>query len=255
MNNKVISSLREVLLHLHRFDFILQVGLGRGQNDENKIDLLVGYGDGAGDIELYLSQVKTALKDQWLDAKLSISDDAVRFDLGTSSGGIAVCDSAKLAEQIKEWTGGKNLSGRHRPWVIGYWLPEALCGDLVTAEVLHDAKATYAEIKDIVVPYPERLSQAIRAFCAGEIRQKLDILGRLSGKDRAIESAICFSDIGAAMVRLAFARSRCYLRGFRSLAEQAEFLQPPDFTLYELTSKLLQEKEAAYILEEIRRQL
>jgi len=253
MNNKIISDLREILLRLHRFDFILRVGLERERNDESKIDLLVGCG--VGDVEHYLSQVQTLLEGRWPDAKLSISDDAVRFDLGTSSGGIAVCESAKLVEQIKEWIGGKNLAGQHRPWAVGYWLPEALCGDLATAEVLHDVKGTYPEIKNLVVPYPERLSQAIAATCVNEVRQKSDTLGRLSQKDRTIESALCLSDIGAAVVRLAFARSRRYLRGFRLLAEQAAFLRPSDFTLYELASKLLQEEEATHILEEIRRQL
>lgn len=251
MNNKIVPDLREILLQLHRFDFILRVGLGREQNDENKIDLLAGYGE--GDVEYYLPQVKNALKDRWPDAKLSISDDAVRFDLGTSSGGVAVCDSVKLVEQIKEWIGGKNLAGQHRPWAIGYWLPEALCGDLATAEVMHDTKGAYAEIENLVVPYPERLSQVIMIFCTDEVRQKVDKLGRLFEENRTIESTICLSDIGVAVVRLAFARSQCYLRGFRSLAEQAASLQPSDFALYELASKLLQEKKAVHILEEIRK--
>jgi len=255
MNSKIVFDLRNILLRLHRFDLVLRVGLERERNDESKIDLLVGYGEEDEDVEHYLSQVQTLLEGRWPDAKLSISDDAVRFDLGTSSGGVAICDSVKLTEQIKEWIGGKNLSGQHRAWAIGYWLPEALCGDLATAEVLYDAKAIYVEIKNLVVPYPELLSRSIITLCVDEIRQKVDKLGRLFEKDRTIEAALCFSDIGAAVVRLAFARSRCYLRGFRSLAEQAAFLQPSDFTLYELASKLLHEKEAIHILEEIRRQL
>lgn len=253
MNNKTVSDLREILLRLHRPDFILRVGLEREQNDENKIDILVGYGE--WNVERYLSQIKTSLEDQWPDAKLSISDDTVRFDLGVSSGGVAVCDSTKLVEQIKDWLDGKNLAGQHRSWAVGYWLPEALCGDLATAEILHDSEGTYSGIKNLVVPYPECLSQAIAATCVSEIRQKLDTLGRLSQKDRAIEFDLCLSDIGAAVVRLAFAKSRRYLRGFRSLARQAAFLQPLDLTLYELASRLLHEKGATHILEEIRRQL
>ncbi len=253
MNNKTVSDLQGILLRLHRSDFILRVGLEREQNDENKIDLLAGYGE--GNAERHLSQIKTSLEGQWPDANLSISDDAVRFDLGISSGGIAVCDSTKLVERIKEWIDGKNLAGQHRPWAVGYWLPEALCEDLATAEVLYDAKGTYQEIKNLVVPYPECLSQAIAATCVSEIRQKSDILSRLSQKDRAIEFDLCLSDIGAAVVRFAFAKSRRYLRGFRSLARQAVFLQPSDFALYELASRLLHEEGTTHILEEIRRQL
>lgn len=253
MNSKVVSDLRDVLLQLRQLDFILQVGLERGQNDENKIDLLVGYGGGSA--ELHLSQIKTSLEGQWPDANLSIFDDAVRFDLGVSSGGVAVCDSTKLVERIKEWLDGKNLAGQHRHWAIGYWLPEALCGDLATARVLHDAEAAYAEIKNLVVPYPEPLSRAISAFCIDEVRQKEEKLGWMSEKNGTIGFALCLSDIGAAVVRLAFARSRRYLRGFRSLAEQAMLLQPSDFALYELASKLLHKEGTTHILEKIRRQL
>lgn len=253
MNNKTVSDLRGILLRLYRLDFILRVGLEREQNDENKIDLLVGHGE--GDAKRYLSQIQTLLEGQWSDANLSISDDAVRFDLSISSGGIAVYDSAKITKQIKEWIEGENLAGQHRSWAVGYWLPEALCGDLATAEVLHDAKGTYSEIKNLVVPYPKRLSQAIAATCVNEIRQKSDTLDRLFQKGRTVESALCLSDVGAAVVRLAFARSQCYLRGFHSLAEQAMFLQSSDFALYEIASRLLHEQGTTHILEEIRRQL
>lgn len=253
MNNKTVSDLRDILLRLRQLEFILKVGLERCWNDESKIDLLVGCKE--RDIKHCFSQIQASLRDQWLNARLFVSDDAVRFDLGSSTGGVAVCDSIKLVEQIKEWTRGENLVGQHRPWTIGCWLPEALCGDLATAEVLHDANGIYAEMKSLIVPYPERLSQAIAATCVNEVRQKSDTLGRLSQKDRTIESALCLSDIGAAVVRLAFARSRRYLRGFRSLAQQAAFLQPSDFALYELASRLLYEEGTTHILEEIRRQL
>lgn len=253
MSDKSVSDLRDTLLQLRQLYFILRVGLERKQKDKNKIDLLVGCGE--EDIKCYLSQIQTLLENQWPDANLSISDDAVRFDLGIISGGIAVCDSTKLVEQIKKWIDGKNLSGQHRSWVVGYWLPEALCGDLATAEVLHDVKSVYPAIKSLVIPYPERLSQAIVAICVDEVRQKLATLGGLSQDDRTIEFALCLSDIGAAVVRLAFARSRRYLRGFRLLARQAVFLQPSDFALYELASRLLHEGGTTYILEKIRRQL
>lgn len=253
MSNKTVSDLREILLRLRRPDFILRVGLEREQNDENNIDLLVGYDE--GDAERYLSQIQTLLESQWPDANLSISDDAVRFDLGISSGGVALCDSTRLVGQIKEWIDGKNLAGQHRAWAVGYWLPEALCGDLATAKVLHAAGGSYPEIRNLVVPYPEGLSQAIMARCVSEIRQKSDVLFRLSQKNRMIELALCLSDISAAVIRFAFARSRRYLRGFHSLARQAAFLQSLDFVLYELASKLLHEQETTRTLEKIRRQL
>lgn len=253
MNNKTVSELQGILSRLHRLNFILWVGLERGQENENKIDLLTGYSE--GNTERHLSQIITLLEIQWPDANLSISDDAVRFDLGISSGGIAVCDSTKLVEQINKWIDGKNLAGQHRPWAVGYWLPEALCGDLATAEVLYDTEKAYSGIKNLVVPYPERLSQAIVATCVNEVRQKSDTLGCLSQKDKTIEFSFCLSDISTAVIRLAFARSRCYLRGFHSLARQATFLRPPDSALYELASRLLYEEGTTHILEEIRKQV
>jgi hypothetical protein len=254
MNDKVVSELRRTLFHLQGLDFILRVGLARdARRDESKIDLLVGCDN--GEIQAYSSKIRALLKDLWPEVILSVSDDSVRFNVAASSGGIAICDSTKLVHQVKEWANGENLNGQHRSWVIGYWLPEALCGDLATAKSLYDAKSIYAEIRNLIVPYPSSLSQAIVSICADEIRQKLAKFNRLIKEGEPIESALCLSDIGAATVRLAFARSHCYLRGFQSLADQTTSLQPSDLALYELALHLLQEKEMKRTLNEIRRQL
>lgn len=254
MKNKVVSGLRCALLRLRGLDFILRVGLARDAgHDESKIDLLIGCEK--GDIQIYSPKIQARLKDRWPKIVLSVSDDSVRFDLGANSGGIAVYNSTKLVQQVKEWVNGENLNGQHRPWAIGYWLPEALCGDFATAESLCDAKGIYAEIRKLVVPYPLSLSQAVVGICTDEIRLKLAGFDLLIKESRPFESVLCLSDIGAATVRLAFARARCYLRGFRSLAEQAAFLQPSDFALYKLAFKLLREKKARRTLDEIRKQL
>lgn len=254
MKNKAISGLRRTLLRLHGLDFILRVGLARDawHDDKSKIDLLIGYEE--GNIRLYSPKIQALLKDSWPKGVLSVSDDSVRFDFGKSSCGIAVCNSRKLIQSVKEWINGENLNGQHRPWAIGYWLPEALYGDLATAESLYDAKGIYTKIKKLVVPYPPSLSQGIVNICTDEIRQKLTGFDLLTKGNWPFESSLRLSDIGAATVRLAFARSRCYLRGFRSLAEQAASLQPPDFALYELASNLLQEEKTRRTLDEIRNQ-
>ena len=255
MKNNITHKLYSTLHRLDKIDFILRVGLERdaGHDDESKIDLLVGCERGG--IQSHSSKIKTLLKDRWPEVRMTVSDDNVRFGFSASSGGIAVYDSTNLVHQVKDWVNGENLNGQHRPWAIGHWLPEALCGDLATAESLYDAKGIYAETKKLVVPYPSSLSYAIVSICADEIRQKLVKFNRLAKENRPIESTLCLSDIGAAIVRLVFARNRCYLRGFQSLAEQAASLQPSDFALCELVLNLFRKKGTEHTLNEIRKQL
>jgi hypothetical protein len=171
------------------------------------------------------------------------------------SGGVAVCDSAKIVGQIEGWIEGRNLGGQPRPWAIGYWLPEALCGDLATADILYDVGGTGVEIMKKVTPYPDSLSKNITEWCSDEIRQKLSLFERLIGDEKLIAHGLCLSDITASLVRLAFARSRKYLRGFRSLDEQTKILEPSDYSVYQLALELSQRKGLAETIEKIQRLL
>lgn len=234
-NNRLVSELRQALRDLKGLEILLQVGLKKS-SDKGKISLLAGCVE--GEIVKYASPVKALLWKRWPAISLVICDDSIRFDLSAGKGGVAICDSTSLVRQLKEWTQGKNLGGQHRPWAVGYWLPEALCGDLATAKVLYDAEGIGVQIRKLVVPYSTALSQAIVAWCVDEIRQKLKKAKRLLEQDAPIELGLFLSDLAASMVRLAFARSRIYLRGFGSLGEQAKILRSSDMLIYELALKL-----------------
>ena len=182
-------------------------------------------------------------------------DDSVRFETLMGTGGVAVCDSSKLVRLIDDWIEGRNLDGQHRPWATGYWIPEALCGDLATAETLHDATGIGVQIRKLVAPYPDSLSKNIIKWCSEEIRQKLSLLERLIGDEQSIEFGLCLSDITASMVRLAFARSRKYLRGFRSLDEQTKLLESSDYPVYQLALELSQRERVEDTIGKIRRLL
>jgi len=248
-NKKIISSLYRVLQDLRGLEMLVCVGLKKNLTDGH-IDLLAGCN--GGDIYKYATLIEALLKGRWPSGNFSVCDDSVRFNLSTISGGIAICDPTLLARQIKEWTEGKNLGGQHRSWAIGYWLPEALCGDLATAEILYDATGICAQIRELIVPYPASLSHAIIDLCVDEIRQKIRILERLSEKDNPIELGLCISDLAASMMRFAFARSRRYFRGFKSLDEQARFLRSSDMPIYELALKLSKRKRTGNLIGEIK---
>lgn len=248
----VISQLSQALFPLRGMNMLLHVGQGR-DSPKGKIDLLAGCVD--GDIRQYSSEIESLLRGWQLSGSFYVCDDSVRFETPMGSGGVAVCDSAKLVGQIEDWIEGRNLGGQHRPWATGYWLPEALCGDLATAEVLHDVEGIGVRIIQLVTPYPDSLSRNIIEWCSEEIRQKLSTLERLIGNERSIELELCLSDITASMVRLAFARSRKYLRGFRSLDEQTTLLESSDYSVYQLALELSQREGLAETMEKIRRSL
>lgn len=251
-NNNIVPELAHVLRDLQGLEMLLHVGLKRN-SAKGKIDLLAGCN--GGDIYKYASPVEALLKDRWPTGNFFVCDDSVRFDLPTGTGGVAICNSTLLVRQIEEWIEGKNLGGQHRPWATGYWLPEALCGDLATAEILHDAKNIGVRIRELVVPYPQSLSRSIVDLCVDEIKQKLQTLKRLIEKNSPIELGFCISDLTASMIRLAFARSSRYFRGFRSLDEQVKLLRSSDMPIYELALELSKRKRVRNLIGKIEKLL
>ena len=165
-----------------------------------------------------------------------------------------VCLRALVASRfaIRPYSLSRNLGGQHRPWATGYWLPEALCGDLATAETLYDVTDTSVRLKELLVPYPVSLSKSIIDLCTDEIRQKLSTLEKLH-ENATIERGLCLSDVTASVVRLAFARSRKYFRGFRSLEQQAKLLRSSDCVLYKLALKLSTREQVENVVSEIER--
>lgn len=251
MKNSLVSNLTHVLCELQGMRVLLHVGLKRN-SPKGKIDLLAGCDDGG--IEKYSPLIKALLEDRWPTGNFFVCDDSVRFDLPTGSGGVAVCDAALLVRQVEGWIEGKNLGGQHRPWATGYWLPEALCRDLATAKTLYDVTDIGVRLRELLIPYPVSLSESIVELCTDEIRQKLSMLEKLH-ENATIERELCLSDVTASMVRLAFARSRRYFRGFRSLEQQAKLLGFSDMLIYELALKLSKRERVADVVSEIKRLL
>jgi hypothetical protein len=194
------------------------------------------------------------LRQRWPDGNFSVCDDSVRFNLPSDTGGIAVCDAALLVRQVEGWIEGENLGGQHRPWATGYWLPEALCGDLATAETLYDITDTSERLRELLIPYPTSLSRNIIELCTEEIRQKLSMLEKLHS-NATIERELCLSDVTAAMIRLAFARSRQYCRGFRSLERQAILLRSSDRPIFEIALELSKRKRVKNLMGKIEKLL
>lgn len=236
---QIVSELSHALRNLQGMEMLLLVGLNRNL-PKDSVDLLAGC-DG-GDIYKYSPTIKSLLKESWPNGNFSVCDDSIRFELSAGRGGVAVCNSSVLVGQIQEWIGGKGLGGQHRPWATGYWVPEALCGDLATAEFLYDPKRIHAQIKELIIPYPLSLSRAISELCVEEIKQKLNTLEKIHESSNSIEFNLCLSDITASLIRFAFARSHCYFRGFRSLVDQAHLLKSSSLPVYETALRLSQFK-------------
>lgn len=251
MKSSTISDLTHLLREMQGMKVLLHVGLKRNST-KGKIDLLAGCDEGR--IETYSPIIESLLRKRWPDGNFFVCDDSVRFDLPASTGGVAVCDAALLVRQVEEWIGGKNLGGQHRSWATGYWLPEALCGDLATAETLYDVTDISDRLRELLVPYPTSLSKKIAKLCTEEIRQKLATLEGLH-EDADIERELCLSDVTAAMIRLAFARSRQYCRGFRSLEQQAILLRSSDRPIFKIALELSKRKRVKNLMGKIEKLL
>ena len=233
--SQIVSELSHALRNLQGIEMLLLVGLNRNL-PKDRVDLLVGCG--GGDIYKYGPTIESLLKDCWSNGNFFVCDDSVRFELPTCGGGVAVCDSSLLVGQIQKWIGGKELCGQHRSWATGYWVPEALCGDLATAESLHDPKRIHSQIKKLIIPYPLSFSQAISELCVEEIKQKLNTLVKLHEGGESVGINLCLSDITALLVRFAFAPCRRSFCGFRSLTDQAHLFESSNLPIYKLALHL-----------------
>lgn len=247
----LVSELTHVLRELRGMKVLLLVGLKR-DSSKGKIDLLAGCHEGR--IEIYSAPIDSLLRQRWPDGNFFVCDDSVRFNLPSGTGGIAVCDAALLVRQVEGWIEGENLGGQHRPWATGYWLPEALCGDLATAETLYDVTDISDRLRELLIPYPTSLSRNIIELCTEEIRQKLSMLEKLHA-NATIERELCLSDVTAAMIRLAFARSCQYFRGFRSLERQAILLRSSDRPIFEIALELSKRKGVKNLMGKIEKLL
>lgn len=247
----LVSKLTHVLRELRGMKVLLHVGLKRSSS-KGEIDLLVGCHEGR--IETYSTPIDSLLRQRWPDGNFFVCDDSVRFNLPLGTGGIAVCDAVLLVRQVEGWIEGENLGGQHRPWATGYWLPEALCGDLATAETLYDITDTSERLRELLIPYPTSLSRNIIELCTEEIRQKLSMLEKLHS-NATIERELCLSDVTAAMIRLAFARSCQYFRGFRSFERQAILLRSSDRPIFEIALELSKRKRVKNLMGKIEKLL
>ena len=70
-----------------------------------------------------------------------------------------------------------------------------------------------------------------------------------------IERELCLSDVTAAMIRLAFARSCQYFRGFRSLERQAVLLRSSDRPIFEIALELSKRKSVKNLMGKIEKLL
>ena len=84
---------------------------------------------------------------------------------------------------------------------------------------------------------------------------QFSLFERLTRNEASIEFELCLSDVTALLVRLAFARSRKYLRGFRSLNEQVKILESSDYSIYQLALQLSQRERVEETIRDIRRLL
>jgi hypothetical protein len=243
----VDTLLTQALQNFKKLEFLFQVGLKRNSPKE-KIDILAGFNNGS--IDTYAPLVKNLLKDYWPSGCFSECDDSIRFDLPEGKGGIAICDSALLLVQIKKWIEGKELMGQQRSWAIGYWLPEAMLGDLTAAKVLYDKKNIFSQIKELTFSYPDSLSRSISLLCIDEIKQKIPLIYKLQ-ESSPVEFDLCLSNIISSLIRLSFAQSHQYLRGFKSLADQVQSLRSSDLLFYELAIALSKKKRIKSLIKKI----
>jgi hypothetical protein len=149
-------------------------------------------------------------------------DDAIRVCFDN-------CIDASLAIYTKRVLEGKvsgisngtlsAITPTHRPWAVGYWLPETFAADISKAESLSPCFAYLKELKSNFICYPEKMQEAIMSFCTTEIalKSKREYSGKNSWLSQLQEKEICL-----AQIRHAFAKHKVYLTSFHDVELQAQ---------------------------------
>lgn len=234
MRNKAIEKICEALCSFPDIDMLWDFG----PSDE-KADLLALMKD--GDIVIHGEGFEKALRNVFQDGEVFFCDDSVRFKGRDISGGVAVMNTTDTVSRLSGWSQGRNLEGSHRPWAIGYWIPEAFYGDLSEGKILYDTSGLASSLSAMTKPYPKDLRNTLLALCREEVLLKIEKAEMFLslGKSNNPELHLCISDISLAIIRFAFANSRRYLRGFSHLKKQSEFLSPEDKKLCDIAFAML----------------
>ncbi len=239
----VICRMTTALQGLAQLQALWLVGSSRATPDgapARGLDLLAAFVDGG--IAEYAAPMMGALEQEGLVGQGRVSDDSLQ---GTTADGlhwgVAAYHLDDLTQRVRDCVAGRRLDGQHRAWAIGYWLPEGLCGDLARADCLLDRADVHPTLRALVDPYPEGLARALRKVCRSEVEQKLVVLEKVGFRrgEYPIERHLAEADVAAALVRWAFAESRCYLVGFHRLEEQVAALSAEGRRIYELAPSVI----------------
>jgi hypothetical protein len=244
MGNKAIEKICEEFCSFPDIDMLWNFG----PSDE-KVDLLVLMKD--GDIAIHGERFEKALLNIFCDGEVFFCDDSVRFRGQSISGGVAVMNTSETVSRLSRWSQGRNLGGSHRPWAVGYWIPEAFYRDLSEGKILYDASGLADSISAMTKPYPKDLRKALLILCREEVSLKMEKAEKFlaCGGGNDPELRLCVSDISLAIIRFAFANSRRYLPGFSRLKEQSEFLSPKDKELCNIAFAMLSCFSKKHVLE------
>jgi len=208
--------------------------MGQYREKSSNIDLLLGFSH--GEKNLFLKKVIDILEIFFI-GQFHLCDDAIIVSLVDGlKGGIAVCSLHALEQSLLSWNSGINLEGEHRVWATVLWLPEALCGDLATAKVLYDPYEINQSFQTYVTPYPESLRSSLIKICEEEIKIKISTIDA-SNLDY-FDNVLKIRDIIIALIRLSFAKSKIYFRGFKNIEEQSQKLDLQSSYFYSLAQGL-----------------
>lgn len=152
--------------------------------------------------------------------RCEILDDAVRIQFERQLPlSLAIYPYTELKEKLHLYTQGQDLDGFHKPWAAGYWLPEALCGDIFRSEPVWESDEVYETFRSLVMPYPLPLQKAIMYYGRNEIVLKYKLYLQSTCN---LEKGILISDIQKAAIRYLFAKAGVYLRGFKNIERQLQ---------------------------------
>ena len=227
------ATLERQLTGIPKLLWLMEVGVGSGKlSHPEHLDYLASCAN--TNTDLRLKETYSYLEAMPAES-VSISDDAVRCVFQSITLTIAVYDHEYLRRRLNGYRMGCDIAGEHRSWANGYWVPEALCGDLAFCRICHDPLGEASDLARSFSSYPYPLSEAIVTLCRQEINAKIPALVKTG---HPVEQVLVKAGVVASLIRLAFATDYKYLRGFQHLDLQAEQLSLRAAGIYQVSTSL-----------------
>ncbi|MDO8537755.1 MAG: hypothetical protein Q7S21_02620 [archaeon] len=142
----------------------------------------------------------------------TISCDAIQFNYFGTVLSFVQLTPKQINSMLKKIISESGIAKKNRKWCIGWWVPEAFCGDIALCKILFDKSGNLSRWKKILSKYPQKLQKNILLNSKYVFKKK--IKKYLTEKNEAKRN-LALSEAIFEALRISFAKNKEYFFGIQ----------------------------------------